>query len=57
MVSDVLVDSEMVVVTSLISSRVFAGPIFEGVHRGRICVHAFIGVSALYYVISKKCCI
>ena len=44
-VGDVPVDSEAPVVTSSISPG-FAGPVFEDAHRGRVCVRAFIGVSA-----------
>ena len=49
-VGDVPVDSEAPVVTSSISR--FAGPtqFFGGAHRDRVCVHAFIRVSALVYV-------
>ena len=43
-VADVPVDSEALV-TSSISSRGFVGPVFEGTHRGRVCVHAFIQMS------------
>ena len=45
MVGEVSVDSEASVVTSSISR--FAGPtqFFEGAHRGRVCVRAFIEVS------------
>jgi hypothetical protein len=44
-VGDVPVDSEAPVVTSSISPG-FAGSVFEDAHRGRVCVRAFIGVSA-----------
>ena len=44
-VGDVPVDNEAPVVTSSISLG-FAGPVFEDAHRGRVCVRAFIGVSA-----------
>ena len=45
-VGDVPVDSKTRVVTSSISR--IAGPtqFFGGAHRNRVCVHAFIGVSA-----------
>jgi len=43
-VGDVPVDSEVPMVTSSILSRGFGGPVFEGAHKGRICVRAFIGV-------------
>jgi hypothetical protein len=44
-VGDVPVDSEPYVVTSSISSRKFAGPVFEGAHMGRVRMRAFIGMS------------
>jgi len=49
-VGDVPVNSEAPAVTSSISR--FAGPtqFFGGAHRDRVCVHAFIRVSALVYV-------
>ena len=43
-VGDVPIDSETLV-TSSISSRGFVGPVFEGTHRDRVCVHAFIQMS------------
>ena len=49
-VGDVLVDSEAHVVTSSISR--FAGPtqFFESAHRCRVCVRAFLEVSARPYM-------
>ena len=44
-VGGVPMDSEASVVTSSISPG-FAGPVFEHAHRSRVCVRAFIGVSA-----------
>jgi hypothetical protein len=44
-VGDVPVDNETPVVTSSISPG-FAGPVFEHAHRSRVCVRAFIEVSA-----------
>jgi len=43
-VGDVRIDSEMPMVTSSISR--FVGPtrLFEGAHKGRVCMHAFIRV-------------
>uniref|UniRef100_A0A0D3HJV7 Serpin domain-containing protein n=1 Tax=Oryza barthii TaxID=65489 RepID=A0A0D3HJV7_9ORYZ len=46
--SDVPVDSEAPVVTSLISPR-FASPVFEDAHRYRVCVRVFIGRNALFF--------
>jgi hypothetical protein len=39
---DVPVYSKTSVVTSSIG---FVGPVFEGAHRGRVCVRVFTGVS------------
>jgi hypothetical protein len=39
-VGDVSVDSEALVISS-ISSRGFAGPVFEDAQRGRVCVRVF----------------
>jgi len=39
-------DSEALVVTSSILRLVGPTRFFEGTHRGRMCVRAFIGVSA-----------
>jgi hypothetical protein len=44
-VGDVSIDSEASMVTSLILSQGFAYPVFEGAHKGKVCVCAFIGVS------------
>ena len=41
-IGDVPVDSEAPVVTC--QSRGCAGLVFEDAHRGRVCVHVFIGV-------------
>ena len=49
-VGDVIVNSEMHVTTSSISSRGFTGPVFKGVHRGRVCVHAFIKDDCAYII-------
>jgi hypothetical protein len=48
-VSDVPVDDETPLVTSGISRSVGAQS-FGGAHRGRVCVHVFIGVSV------RACC-
>jgi hypothetical protein len=48
-VSDVLVDDEVPLVTSGISRSVGAKS-FGGAHRGRVCVRVFIGVSV------RACC-
>ena len=42
-VGDVPIDNEATVVTLSISR--IASPIFEDTYRGRVCVHALIGVS------------
>ena len=47
-VGDIPVDSEVPVVTSLISR--YSGPVFGGAHRGRVCMCAFIGASVRTYV-------
>ena len=49
MVGDVPVDSEVPMVTSGISRSVGAQS-FGGAHRGKVCVHVFIGVSV------RVCC-
>jgi hypothetical protein len=41
-VRDGLVDNEAPMVTSSISSRGFASPVFEGAHKGRVYVRSFI---------------
>ena len=41
-VGDVSVDREASVVTSSISR--ICGSVFEDAHKGRVCVHVFIGV-------------
>jgi hypothetical protein len=48
-VSDVPVDDEAPVVTSRIF-RSAGAQFFGGAHRGRVCVHVFIGVSV------RACC-
>ena len=50
MVGDVLVDSETSVVTSSISRSAGLSRFFEGVHKGRMCMHAFIEVSVHLYL-------
>ena len=45
MVADELVDSETPIVTLLISRFVGLAQSLRGAHRGRMRVHAFIGVS------------
>jgi hypothetical protein len=52
MVGDVLVDSETSVATSSISRSAGLSRFFEGVHKGRICMHACIhrGECALIFV-------
>jgi len=42
-VGDIPVDSETPVVTSLVSSQVFVGPVFEGAHMGSVCVRVHWG--------------
>jgi hypothetical protein len=44
-VGDIPVDSEPHVVTSSISFREFADPVFEGAHMGKVCMCAFIGMN------------
>jgi hypothetical protein len=54
-VSDVPVDDEVPVVTSRIS-RYAGAQSFGGAHRGRVCVHVFIGVS-VRVCCERLCCI
>ena len=51
-VGDVSIDSEAPMMTSLISYRGLASPVFEGAHRGRYCVRAFIGGECACIVIT-----
>jgi len=48
-VDDVPVDSEAHVVTSSISRFTSPTRFFKGVHRGRMCIHIFIGLSVHLY--------
>jgi hypothetical protein len=43
---DIPIDSEMSLVTNFVNLKIKSAQSFEGTHRGRMCVHVFIGVSA-----------
>jgi hypothetical protein len=43
---DVPVDSEAFLVTDFVNLKIKPAQPFEGVYRGSVCVHMFIGVSA-----------
>jgi hypothetical protein len=43
---DVSIDSETLLVTDFVNPKIKPAQSFEGAHRGRMCVHVFIGVSA-----------
>lgn len=51
-VDDVFIDSEAPMMTSLISYRGLASPVFEDVYMGRYCVRAFIGDECACIVIA-----
>jgi hypothetical protein len=62
-VADVPVDSEMILVTDFINLNIKLTQFFRGIHKDRVCVHAFIGVSThtcisiyIYTVFLKKKC-
>jgi hypothetical protein len=40
------IDNEALLVTDFVNLRIKPTQSFEGAHRGRVCVHVFIGVSA-----------
>jgi hypothetical protein len=42
---DVPVDSETFLVTDFLNLKIKPAQSYEGAHRGRVCVHVFIGVS------------
>jgi hypothetical protein len=59
---DVPIDNEAVLVTDFVNLKIKPAQSFGGVHKGRVCVHVFIGVSAhtcmSFYVCTvflKKC--
>jgi hypothetical protein len=43
---DVPVDSEVLLVTDFVNLKIKSAQSFRGAHKGRVCVHVFIGVSA-----------
>jgi hypothetical protein len=43
---DVSIDSKMTLVTDFINLKIKPAQSFRCAHRGRVCVHVFIGVSA-----------
>jgi hypothetical protein len=43
---DVPVDSEALLVTDFVNLKIKLTQSFRGVHRGRMCIHIFIEVSA-----------
>jgi hypothetical protein len=43
---DVLVDSEMLLVTDFVNLKIKPAQYFEGAHKDRVCVRIFIWVSA-----------
>jgi hypothetical protein len=43
---DVPIDSKMILVTDFINLKIKPAQSFRCAHRGRVCVHVFIGVSA-----------
>jgi hypothetical protein len=58
---DVLIDSEMFLVTDFVNLNIKPAQCFRDVHMSRLCVHVFIGVSArtcmsicVYIVFFKK---
>jgi hypothetical protein len=46
----VSVDSESLLVTDFVNLKIKPTQSFEGAHRGRVCMHVFIGVSARTYM-------
>jgi hypothetical protein len=42
---DVPVDSETLLVTDFMNLKIKSAQSFRGVHRGRVCVHVFIGMN------------
>jgi hypothetical protein len=54
MKGDVLIDSETHVVTSSTSRSNPSAKSSRDVHRGRVCVYAFIGMGVRLYRVSKK---
>jgi hypothetical protein len=42
---DVPVDSEVLLVTDFVNLKIKSAQSFRGAHKGRVCVHVFIGVS------------
>jgi hypothetical protein len=58
---DVTIDSKMLLMTDFVNLNIKSAQSFGCVHRGRVCVHVFIGVSArtcmsiyIYTVFLKK---
>jgi hypothetical protein len=47
---DVSVDSEMLLLTDFVNLKIKSTQSFKNVHRGRICVCMFIGVSDHIYI-------
>jgi hypothetical protein len=43
---DVPIDSETLSVTDFVNLKIEPAQSFEGSHRGKVCVHIFIGMSA-----------
>jgi hypothetical protein len=61
MEDNVLIDSETLFVTNFVNLKIKPTQSFRGVHRDRMCVYVFIGVSAhtcmsicIYTVFLKK---
>jgi hypothetical protein len=42
---DVSIDSDVLLVTDFVNLKIKPAQSFKGAHRGRMCVHVFIGVS------------
>jgi hypothetical protein len=56
---DVPVDSEMLLVIDFVNIKIKPTQSFRCAHRGRVCMHIFIGVSVyaylhLYYISKKE---
>jgi hypothetical protein len=58
---DILIDSETLLMTDFVNLKIKPAQSFKIDHRGRVCVHVFIGVSAHMcisthplYCVSKK---
>jgi hypothetical protein len=49
---DVPIDSETLLVTDFVNFNIKPAQSFEDAHRGRVCVHIFIGVSAHTCIVS-----